>query len=184
MRGIGGLAVFLGACSGLFGCTGELDVFLADRSEPPTGGELEIDELFLPLDRVEALRDGAWIPLQRGPNPYNLLDFSSEATLIDLLALRDEPVRIAHDEIPAGTISGLRLVLTPGEQFEAETEDGVDHRLTVPTDAETGWQIDLPFEVEAGSVTIRTFAIRVRDSIVLEDDGTWGFVPVLEAEED
>lgn len=178
MRGFCGLAALL------VGCTGEVDVYLVDRSVEQPGGELAITELFLPLERVEARRDGDWVALARGPDPYNLLDFSGEPTVVDLVTLRETPARVAHDEVPVGPISALRIVLTPGEVFEVETEDGVEHPLTVPAEAQAGWQVDAAMEIGTGEPASRTFDLRVRDAIFVEPDGTWAFVPELVPAED
>ncbi|MDP2305453.1 MAG: DUF4382 domain-containing protein [Pseudomonadota bacterium] len=180
MQGFGGLALLWAA--GLVGCTGEVDVYLTDRSGVAPGGELEIAELLLPLDRVDAQRDGEWVALARGPDPYNLLDFSSESTVVDLVTLREQPARIAHDEVPVGPISALRLVLTPGELVALTMEDGVIHTLDVPADAD--WQVELPMEVVVDAPASCTFDLRVRDATVRGEDGTWSFVPALELVEE
>ncbi|MES2640986.1 MAG: DUF4382 domain-containing protein [Myxococcota bacterium] len=180
MRGFGVMAACLPGM--LAGCTGEVDVYLVDRSVEPLGGELAIEELLLPLDRVEAMRDGGWVALARGPDPYNLLDFSGEPGVIDLVTLRDTPARVAHDEIAVGPISALRLVLMPGEDFVIETSNGVTHPLTVAPDA--AWRVDLSLEVGGDLAASQTFDLHVRDAIVLEEDGTWSFAPTLEPVEE
>ena len=172
---LGGLAV-----SGLVGCTGEVDVYLVDRSIPEPGGEVGIATFALPLEEVEAEMEGEWVPLARGPDPYNLLDFSSEPTTVELVGIREEPARIAHDELSLGSITALRLQLSPGKLISMTTDEGVMHFLSVPADAEGRWMVDVEMDIEKDTVTERTLDLRVREGLTIQDDGSWAFVPVLE----
>ncbi|MDP2315357.1 MAG: DUF4382 domain-containing protein [Pseudomonadota bacterium] len=163
----------------LVGCTGEVDIYLVDESVEIPGGELEIRDFDLPFAAVEARMDGEWVMLARGPDPYNLLDFSGEPTDVDLVALREAPVRIAHDEVAVGPITALRLTLVPGEVLSVTTMDGVKHPLAVPQGAEGGWTVAAPMEIAGEAAAERTLDLRVRDALTVNEAGSWLFTPTL-----
>jgi hypothetical protein len=159
----------------LCGCTGEVDVHLVDTSPAAPGGEVDLLVFQLPFDHVEARRDGEWEPLARGPDPYNPLDFSGKPILVDLLSLREAPLRVVHDEVPVGALTALRLVLTDGEPITLQTVDGIVHPVTAPDVVE--WEVAM--EVERDGTEARTFDLRVRDALVAVEAGAYHFDPAL-----
>ncbi|MFN7145537.1 MAG: hypothetical protein ACK4YP_17310 [Myxococcota bacterium] len=172
-----GMALGVALCAA---CTGEVDVWLVDRSEPDAESELFIGEAELPLDVVEARRADGWVDLARGPNPYNLLDFSGAPTPIDLATLRDEGVRLAHDELPVGEITALRLRLLPDEELELEDEHGIDHDVAPP--APDTLEVPVTVEVLGSRPAVVTLALDVHAAFREEVGGGYVFAPSLTVE--
>lgn len=176
-----GKALVVASCAAFCaGCTGEVDVWLVDRSAPDEEGDLLVQEAELPLDVVEARRADGWVALARGPNPYNLLDFSGVPTPVDLATLRDQDVRVAHDEVPLGEITAVRLRLLPDEDFELEDENGVDHDVRVA--APEALEVPVAVEVTGGDPAVVTLAIDVRAAFQPDVGGGYVFAPTMTVE--
>jgi hypothetical protein len=170
-------AAGLGVC--LAGCTGEVAVWLVDTSEP-VDGEPDVAELVFPLAGVDVRGAQGWVALPRGPNPYNLLDFTGDESPIDLAGLRAAEARIGYDELPAGAFSAVRVRLEDDEPLEVEDSDGVDHAVTLADAA--ALTVAVNAEVQPDAPLSLLVSLDVRAALRPAAGGGYTFAPVLSVE--
>jgi hypothetical protein len=80
--------------------------------------------------------DSQWIVIFSGEKEFNLLDLRNGKT--DLLA---------NTDIPIGTYTGMRLIVTQGT---VTLKDGRTFKLKIPSGAQSGIKLHFTFTVEAG----------------------------------
>ncbi len=166
----------------LAGCTGEIDVWLTDPSAQEADA-VDVESMELPLDAVEVRTASGWVTLKRGPNPYNLLDFSGEETPVELATLREAPARLAHDELPLGAVTEARLRLLLDEEIEVEDAEGTDHEVRLPPNVEAGLLVPVSVVVTADEPATIELALDVRAALTVEVGGGYVFEPELTVEE-
>lgn len=157
------------------GCVGEVEVWLRDPSAA-SYEELRIDDFELPFEHLEVRTPDGWVPLTRGPNPYNLLDFDGDDSPLALMRLREEPARLALDEVPPVRVAAVRLVLRDepllleenGVKFDVVL-DAPDERLRVP----------IALEVEVDATARVTLGLDVRAALAPAVGGGFSFRPEL-----
>lgn len=124
-----------------------LDVRLDDGSDDDSGNENENENENSNDNEAAGDQDdgdGSFITVFEGERVFNLLDLQNGRT--DLLG---------EAEIPAGTYTQARLIVTEG-QITIVDDDGNERVfvLRVPSGAQTGIKIHLTFEVEDGEETV------------------------------
>ena len=105
----------------------------------------------------------------------------------NLLALRDSVASLTEKEIPAGSYSQIRLIVSDASIL---LKNGDSYDLKVPSGAQTGIKVLLPnFRVEEGIETELTLDFVVSESFVVQGDpstpaGIKGFIftPVIKPE--
>jgi hypothetical protein len=108
---------------------------------------------------------GTTVLLSTTAGIYNLLDFSNG---LDTL--------IASDELDAGTITHVRLILGTNNSIIV---DNVSHPLITPSAEQSGLKIQVNKVVESGSAFTVLIDFDATQSIVLQGNGDYHLKPVL-----
>jgi hypothetical protein len=158
------LAGSLTSCNRDENGTGRLQVRIMDAPSP-----YDFDAIYLDVVRVEAHVDadggeGEWILLGTAAGVYDML------TLVN-----GTDVLLANEEIPAGHISQIRLVLGPGNTIVV---DGISHPLTIPSGEESGLKINVHEYVGDGTQLTLMLDFDAAHSIVVNASG-YKLKPVL-----
>lgn len=136
-----------------------LQVRMVDAPSPYAFQEINIDVV-----GVEANINGQWYPLNYNPGVYNIL------TLVN-----GTDVLIADDNIPAGFMSQMRLILGHNNSIRV---DGVLHQLTIPSGSESGLKLNVHQDLPFGDFTFM-IDFDAAHSIVVQGNGEYKLKPVL-----
>jgi len=124
--------------------TGTLVVALTDAPSPDVKG------IVVTIDTVTAHSDQAgWVTVAHGP------------ITVDLLTLHDVTMELGEVELPAGTVSEVRLQLVDSGPQYIVLADGSHESLQTPSGSTSGLKLKGPFEVSACT----------RHTLVLDFDG-------------
>lgn len=126
------------------------------------------DAVNIELDQVRVHHESeGWIDMNTYPGIYDLLTLTAGIDTV-----------IADDEIPAGLISQIRLILGNDNTVVAE---GESYDLTVPSGAESGLKINLHQELEEGEDYYILLDFDAAQSIILTGNGDYLLKPVIHA---
>lgn len=150
------------------------------RLEDASTGILEAIAFNLPLEGIEVTLEDVDEPrmLAAGPNPYNLLDFQRTGGA-EIYNLMDLPQVVAMDEIPAGTLVGVRLVLIDIALPTLIEPTGRLRELPLAPGAYDGLKFVLDVPVVDGSETELVLSIDTTGSLVHDQQGDLRFDPSL-----
>ena len=155
----------------ILACTGTLEVSIIRSDLTATDVLAGVEAVLLPVQRVDARLgdDDAWVGLAAGSSPYNVLDFQAEgdAQLVNVLELDGEAQRLAIDEVPAGPVTGLRLVLVQDVVPTLVDEEGSARRVLL----EEPFELDISEAVRVDHVTHLTLAVDIGRSVLRDEDG-------------
>lgn len=147
--------------SGVAAGQGQLSVNLVDAPNPA------VDEIWVNVERVVAHSTSAgWVTVSTTP------------ILVNLLALQTESAPLGLVNLPAGTITQIRLVVSSDGNFVVTGGNKVP--LDVPSGSESGIKIIGPWEVPECSRLTVTLDFDGKSSIHLADRGdTYNLRPVI-----
>lgn len=157
--------VALAACGSSSG-NGILAVELVDAPSPDVKG------IVVTIDTVTAHSEQAgWVTIAHGP------------ITVDLLTLQDVAMKLGEVELPAGTVTEVRLKLDPdGPQYVVLTDDS-HAPLKTPSGAESGEKLKGKFEVSACTKHTLTLDFDGKNSIAYHETGgpnpEWILRPVI-----
>lgn len=168
---IGAVAAVLLLMGGLSSChkdesTGRMQVRIMDAPSP-----YDFESIYLDVIRVEinvdpdGRRESEWIALSTGAGVYDML------TLVN-----GTDVLLADEEIPAGQVSQIRLILGTGNTIVV---DGVSYPLTIPSGEESGLKINVHEFVGDGAPLMLMLDFDAAHSIVVRGNGEYHLKPVL-----
>lgn len=160
---LGLLAACGGGGDGSAGGTGTLQVRMQDTPVD------EADNVFVTIDRVEALRPG--------PAGDVVEVLASTPAQHDLLTLQHGVSAVlGTGQLPVGAYSGIRLIVGTDSREDLATlpadllknyivVDGTPYPLVVPSGAQTGIKLHHAFTLSASEITVLTFDFDVRKSV-------------------
>jgi hypothetical protein len=145
--------------------TGRMQVRIMDAPSP-----YDYESIYLDIVRVEVHVEGEenhdeWIQLSTGAGVYDML------TLVN-----GTDVLLCDEEIPAGNVSQIRLILGPGNTIVV---DGVSHPLTIPSGEESGLKINVHEYVGDGEPLLLMLDFDAAHSINMQGNGGYHLKPVL-----
>ncbi len=143
------------------GGTTHMQVRMIDAPSPYAFQQINIDVV-----GVEAHINNTWYNLNFNPGIYNIL------TLVN-----GTNVLIADDDVPAGNMSQLRLILGDDNTIMV---DGMLHDLTIPSGSESGLKLNVNENLPADDYTIM-IDFDAAHSIVVQGNGEFKLKPVLHA---
>ncbi|HEU5197192.1 MAG TPA: DUF4382 domain-containing protein, partial [Methylomirabilota bacterium] len=168
--GVASIAVAVVACGGAR--TGavpagqaQLAISLVDAPNP------DVKEIWVTVDRVLAHSEqGGWLLI------------SSPGVTVDLLQLQGQALALGFANLPAGTVTEIRLVVAPDGDNHVVTTDGATAPLKVPSGAESGIKIKGPWDVPECNRTAVTLDFDGKNSIwyhEAEQGAEWILRPVI-----
>lgn len=141
--------------------TASMKIMLTDA--PASYDEVNIDVQGIEINRGNGLET---MPIAN-PGVYNLLEFNNG---VDTL--------IADADLPAGTISQIRLILGPNNTIVV---DGVQHPLETPSAMQSGLKINVNETLLANGSYTMWLDFDAGRSILQTGNGTYKLKPVLRA---
>jgi hypothetical protein len=133
-----------------------------------------------PLPGVEAIRVNV-TAVRAHSVEAGWLTLSTTPVTVDLLAIADAGVDLGLANLPAGTVTQLRLVVAPDGNVVVK-EGGVEAPLKVPSGSESGIKIIGPWTVDACEETSLTLELDGHRSIWAHSTGAgeeWNLRPVI-----
>ena len=131
-----------------------------------TDAPAKYDAVMVDIQGVEVMgSDGNAVVLNTKAGIYNLLDFSNG---IDTL--------IASDDLNAGTISQIRLILGANNSVKV---DGVVYHLSTPSAMQSGLKLQIHQKFEVGVSYYILLDFDASQSIVLTGNGEYQLKPVI-----
>ena len=113
----------------------KFNVYLTDAPGDYEEVLIDIREVRVHVDNADSTDEGGWQTLENiNEGVYNLLDFTNN---MDTL--------LASDELPAGHISQMRLILGDNNQVKI---DGVYHDLKTPSGQQSGLKLNIHADLE------------------------------------
>jgi hypothetical protein len=156
--------LFLAACTkSESNKNAELQVMLTDAPADYDAVLIDIQDVQIHVSENDA--EGSWQSLEVNKGVYNLLDFRNG---MDTL--------LAAMELPAGTISQLRLVLGPNNQIET---GGELHNLDTPSAQQSGLKLNINATLTGGIVYKLWIDFDAARSIVHKGNGGYSLKPVI-----
>jgi hypothetical protein len=160
-----GFATVTTSCNRSEGGTGRLHVKMMDAPSP-----YDYDAIYLDVIGVEVnvSPDGGskkWISLATGAGVYDMLTLVNGSEVI-----------LANEEIPAGKIQEVRLILGDGNTIVVQ---GVSHELVVPSSASSGLKIKVDEIIGNGSDLTLMLDFDAAHSINKQGNGGYHLKPVI-----
>jgi hypothetical protein len=141
----------------------ELQVMLTDAPAEYDAVLIDIQDVQIHVSENDA--EGSWQSLEVNKGVYNLLDFRNGMdTLLGAM------------EIPAGTISQLRLVLGPNNQIQT---GGEMHNIETPSAQQSGLKLNIHATLTGGVVYKLWIDFDIARSIVHKGNGGYLLKPVI-----
>lgn len=155
-----GVSFCLLALGGLLACqssvgpdeTGRFTVLLTDAPFP---FDL-VKEANVTIGRVDVVTDAEVATILEEERTFNLLDLRDGVTAV-----------LAEEELPAGSIAQIRLIVTDAEVV-LDDASMTTFDLFIPSGAQSGLKIVLGAFVDAGAETIVTLDFDVEDSFIVQ----------------
>ncbi len=162
------LSVFITSCEKDRVEKGRITVRMKDA--PADFGAVNVDLVSVQLKYVDdGTGPGGWVVLGTKTGVYNLLELQNEVTQV-----------IAEDEIPAGRINQMRLILGFGNSLVVD-RDTLD--LDVPGEYNTGLKINVNDTIKAKETLNLTLDFNAKQSVVTEGGGSYLLKPVIDLSE-
>jgi len=156
--------VFLAGCSkSENNKNAELQVLLTDAPADYDAVLIDIQDVQIHVSENDA--EGSWQSLAVNKGIYNLLDFRNGMDTV-----------LAAMELPAGTISQMRLVLGPNNQIET---GGELHDLQTPSAQQSGLKLNIHATLTGGVVYKLWIDFDAARSIVQKGNGGYILKPVI-----
>jgi hypothetical protein len=137
-----GMIILMASCDKTFTNPGSsrshLDIYLTDSPGDYQAVWIDIQKVMIDTAAMDSSGEGGWkeVPLLR-PGLYNLLDFRNGDDTI-----------LAGVDVPAGTLSQIRLVL--GDKSYLVLNDGTEVPLTTPSAQQSGLKLNLHADLQQG----------------------------------
>jgi hypothetical protein len=141
----------------------ELQVILTDAPAEYDAVLIDIQDVQIHVSENDS--EGSWQSLEVNKGVYNLLDFRNG---MDTL--------LASLELPAGTISQMRLVLGPNNQIQT---GGEMHNLQTPSAQQSGLKLNIHATLTGGVVYKLWIDFDAARSIVHKGNGGYLLKPVI-----
>ncbi len=141
----------------------ELQVMLTDAPADYDAVLIDIQDVQIHVSENDA--EGSWQSLEVNKGVYNLLDFRNGMDTV-----------LAAMELPAGTISQMRLVLGPNNQIET---GGELHNLETPSAQQSGLKFNINATLTGGVLYKLWIDFDAAHSIVHKGNGGYLLKPVL-----
>jgi hypothetical protein len=140
--------------------TGHMSMRMMDAPAP-----YGVEEVNLDVRSVEVhFANGTWEALQVSPRVINVLSLTNGTDVL-----------IADEDLPAGQITGVRLILGPNNSMR---RSGTNYPLAVPSGEESGLKVDIRENV--GTLPLNLFLdFDAGQSIVQEGNGSYHLKPVI-----
>jgi hypothetical protein len=159
------LTATITSCHRNEGGTGRLHVRMMDAPSPYDYDAIYLDVLGV---EVNVSPDGGsekWISLPTGAGIYDMLTLVNGTDLL-----------LADEDIPAGKIQEVRLILGDGNTIIV---DGISHELVVPSSASSGLKIKVDEIIGNGSDLTLMLDFDAAHSIVRQGHGGYHLNPVI-----
>lgn len=156
--------------SGMSSCnrdkqTGHLQLRMMDAPSPFNFDAIYVDVIGVEVNIEPECCDPEWLTLNSGAGVYNLLTLVNGTDVI-----------LVNEDIPAGRINQVRLILGSGNTIVV---DGVSHPLTIPSGSESGLKINVHQTLEGeGDVTLM-LDFDAAHSIHITGNGEYKLKPVI-----
>ena len=129
-------------------------------------GDYEI--VNIDIQAVEVHSDNAgWMTLKTNVDVYDLLTLTNGVETV-----------IANDDLPAGKVSQLRLILGDNNSVVV---DGESYPLTIPSGSESGLKLQIHAELTEGITYSVLLDFDAAKSIVATGSGSYNLKPVIKA---
>ena len=163
--GLALLITVFSACDDSESGTARLVVRLTDA--PADYQEVNVDIQEVVVNLSDNGDDSGWMNLQTNGGVYNLLDLTNGINVV-----------LADDEIPAGKISQIRLVLGENNTLKM---DGQTFDMDTPSGQQSGLKIQLHTILEAGITYDVMLDFDAARSVVETGSGKFNLKPVIRA---
>lgn len=144
--------------------SGHLQMRLMDAPSPYAFDAIYLDVVGVEVN-VSHDNTNEWITMHSTAGVYNLLTLVNGADVL-----------LVNEDIPAGRIEQVRLVLGGGNTIVV---DGRTHPLTIPSGQESGLKINVHQDVEADASFTLMLDFDAAHSIVLTGAGEYHLQPVI-----
>lgn len=131
---------------------------------------IDFDSVIVEIVQVDVhTEQNGWITLNSNPGLYNLLELQNDVTA----------VLVNQNELPAGELSQLRLIL--GTQNYA-TLDSLSYPLLLSSQSNTGIKINLNASIPNNQLVEVLIDFDAEKSIVEQGNGSFRLKPVIQVE--
>lgn len=145
--------------------TGHLQIRMMDAPSPYNYDAVYLDVIGVEVNVDKESGDPEWISLHSGAGVYNLLTLVNGAEVV-----------LGNEEIPAGRIEQVRLILGSGNTIVV---DGRSHPLTVPSGSESGLKINVHQDLKADGDFSLMLDFDAAHSIHVTGNGEYQLKPVI-----
>jgi hypothetical protein len=153
------------SCNRDKGGVGHLTMRMMDGPSPYDYDAIYLDVLGVEVNVLPDGGDEKWISTNAGAGVYDML------TLVN-----GTDVLLVNEDIPAGRIQEVRLILGDGNTIVV---DGVSHELVVPSSATSGLKIKVDEVVGDGSTLTLMLDFDAAHSINVQGNGGYHLKPVI-----